>query len=277
MVKGWGRAARALAAAGALGVCGTAAAAPPEGPRSVGVEGMPGVAAARLAAMRVELAWLADPVTFAQPLEARVSGPALEVCGFVPDEVAKERALALARRHGGYLPVLDGLALDPSLPPRPTPAPATALRDNAVDLLRRSLGGAADGLRVSALGGVLTVDGPAKSVEEQLAVSRRLRQLSGCTAVVNRMSVAVLPGEGVALLPVSNDHTLLVRADDPGTSVPPVAPTAAAPNWADDRGPRPAWQPTFAPAPRTEDDPHSTFAAARGDGPTLPPPPEESG
>src|SRR5262245_47925660 len=107
----------ALAAAGLLPAA--AAAAPPDAVPPAGVRVVPGAAAARLAALQVELAWLADPVTASQPLEARAGGAALEVCGSVSDEVARERALTLARRHGGGLPILDGLTVDQTLSPRP--------------------------------------------------------------------------------------------------------------------------------------------------------------
>src|SRR5437899_1118821 len=63
-------------------------------------------------------------------------------------------------------------------------------------------------------------DGTAPSVEERLTVSRRLRGLAGCVAVVNRLAVPPMVRGGVRLLPVSADGALAVQADRHGGDVP---------------------------------------------------------
>src|SRR5262245_52455460 len=49
----------------------------------------------RLMEVLVELAWLADPVTFPYYLEARVDGQALEVRGYVPSKAIRDKAINL--------------------------------------------------------------------------------------------------------------------------------------------------------------------------------------
>src|SRR5262249_51259377 len=82
---------RALPALLALALAWPAPARPEEGPdRPAVVTPSPGQA--ELERMKVELAWLADPATFALPLEAHLKdGITLEVCGTVPDGRARER------------------------------------------------------------------------------------------------------------------------------------------------------------------------------------------
>ncbi len=53
--------------------------------------------ARRLAEARVELAWLADPITFPYFLEARVEGATLTVRGFVPDQTVRMQAQRVAQ------------------------------------------------------------------------------------------------------------------------------------------------------------------------------------
>src|ERR1700730_11690450 len=55
-----------------------------------------GQGANRFIEMLIELAWLADPVTFPYYLEARVEGSALQVRGFVPGTSVRDQALKVA-------------------------------------------------------------------------------------------------------------------------------------------------------------------------------------
>src|SRR5262252_447153 len=70
----------------------------------------PSPAQLRSEAARVELAWLADPTTFALPLEVASRGDELEVRGKVPDEATRQHVLLVARQSC-YLPVHDGLTI----------------------------------------------------------------------------------------------------------------------------------------------------------------------
>src|SRR5262245_38862700 len=106
MVRMFRRAARLLVAAGALG----AALAPttalqarePGGIKLVGaLQVTPGQA--RLEAMKVELALLADPQVYRLGLEVRVCDDGLELCGEVANDKMRQHALRVARQ-ACYLP-----------------------------------------------------------------------------------------------------------------------------------------------------------------------------
>src|SRR5947209_7383224 len=51
----------------------------------------------RFTEIQVELAWMADPVTFPYFLEARVKGTNLELRGYVPSKAARTQAVNLAK------------------------------------------------------------------------------------------------------------------------------------------------------------------------------------
>src|SRR5437762_2934034 len=68
----------------------------------------------RVTEMKVELAWLADPVTSPCRLQARVVGGSLEVHGQVPNEAVLDHALHLAGAESG-LRVLNKVQLNPGL------------------------------------------------------------------------------------------------------------------------------------------------------------------
>src|SRR5690349_11934263 len=64
----------------------------------------------RLDEMKVELALLADTATFPYYLSSRVAGANLEVRGYVPNAMVRQRVLDIARRTT-TLRVVDGLEL----------------------------------------------------------------------------------------------------------------------------------------------------------------------
>src|SRR5262249_54965079 len=90
-----------LLAAGALSLASRALAAEPE-------------AAARAEEREVELAWLADPGTFAYALAARADGMVLVVRGYVPSDEARRRAIEVAKAHTTRA-IADGLQLSPGV------------------------------------------------------------------------------------------------------------------------------------------------------------------
>jgi hypothetical protein len=193
MRKVLGRAARLLMAAGALGLARPAAA---QGPQAEAPAAAAEPAAvlpaeqARLEELRVSLAWLTDPTTFPHALRARVVGDSLEAGGTVPDEATKQQALKLARQHTA-LPVLDAVEVLPGKPVKRVALPAGAVQREAAAFLGVALGARGRGLTVQARAdGQVTVRGAVGSMEEKLFVSQRLRQVTGCTSVVNRLTVA---------------------------------------------------------------------------------------
>jgi hypothetical protein len=90
------------------------------------------------------------------------------------------------------------------------------LRRAAQEQLHDCLGEAARDCEVRAENdGKLGVQGTVGSLEEKLAVSRRLRQVDGCRSVDNRLSVTMLAREGRRLTPVTADGALAVEESSP--------------------------------------------------------------
>jgi osmotically-inducible protein OsmY len=155
--------------------------------------------------MKVELALLADPATFACNLSAKLDGNAMLVRGFVPNEAVRERALQAART-GTHLTVADGLKVHRSLAMRAAGVPVAALQQGAQDLLAEGFPEIAAGIEAKAtITGQITLTGTARSFEEKLAVSQRLRRLNGCTAVVNQLKVPPIVKDGQSLTMVTAD------------------------------------------------------------------------
>jgi hypothetical protein len=148
-----------------------------------------GESAARQAEIRVELAWLADPLVCPYYPCARAAGGALEVGGHVPDEAVRVRALEVARGQCD-LPLVDRLQVRPGLAVGRVVLPADKLQRAALLTVRAELPEHADRIQVSCSpSGQLAVAGPAGSLEDRLRVSRCLRRLPGCAAVVNLLEV----------------------------------------------------------------------------------------
>jgi hypothetical protein len=191
MRQGLRRAARILMAAGALGLARPAVARGPavEAPAAAEEAALPAGQAYR-EEVRVRLAWLADPVTFPHALTARVRGDSLEVGGTVPDSAAQEAALKLARQHTP-LPVVDAVQVRPAKAEKRVALPAEAVQRTAAGALSVAVGSRGRDVTVQARpDGQVTVRGSVASLEEKLRVSERLRQVAGCTSVVNCLSVA---------------------------------------------------------------------------------------
>jgi hypothetical protein len=139
----------------------------------------------RRAEIDVELAWLADPITFPYFLEAHLEGAALTVTGYVPDKQVRDQALRLARLHTAYV-VADGLKEHPSLLVRPGKTPPAQLQSAASAALREALPKHHAKLQVQcATDGMVTLSGPVSTIEEKLAASVALRRLYGCASVQN--------------------------------------------------------------------------------------------
>jgi hypothetical protein len=146
----------------------------------------------------VELAWMADPLVCPYYPTATVRGGVLEVWGHVPDEAVRARALELAAQHC-RLPVEDALQVVPALARRPEPVAAETLRQAAVATLRRNVLDGRGRVEVASTpaGPVLVVRGIIRSEEGKLLVSRHLRGLPGCVAVVNLLQTT----DGVVIAP----------------------------------------------------------------------------
>lgn len=149
--------------------------------------------ARRKAEIDVELAWLADPVTFPYFLEARTEGSSLAVRGYVPDKMVREHALKLARLHTPFS-VTDNLKEHPSLLVRTAKESPTQLKSAVTATLREALPKHIQRLQIECGGdGAVTLRGPLPSAEEKLAASHALRRLYGCTSVKNLTQLPGMP------------------------------------------------------------------------------------
>jgi BON domain len=192
------RAGWALAAAG-MGIAGPAVAQAPVmqiiGPGGHVVEQTGQVIVmteghARLEEGQVELGLLADPMLFSYGLGAHVQGATLEVRGFVPTEEARDQALKVAREQTS-LHVIDKLKIQPNLATRCSIDKPENIQRAAKELLEDAIPVYGRGMDVKCdARGRVTVLGSVASFEDRVLVSRKLRQVSGCSCVANRLEVA---------------------------------------------------------------------------------------
>lgn len=140
---------------------------------------------------QVELAWLADPITFPYYLEARVKGDSLEVHGYVPNKTVRSQAISLAKLNCPLM-VVDTMREHPSLEVHPLQRSPEQLKSAAQTALREGLPGLK--LRVQCQAdGTVQVSGRVRSLEQKLKVSQALRRLHGCTSVANMTQTPDVP------------------------------------------------------------------------------------
>jgi hypothetical protein len=160
---------------------------------------------ARLAEIKAELGWLADPITFPYHLAAHVQirtagagapnpgiyqGRVLEIRGFVPNETVRARAVKDAQMQTG-LSVLDHLKIRP-VAPRIAVVPPEALHKAALGALKSTFPQQAQGINVLCRSyGQVILAGRVASMEEKLAISQELRKLPGCTSVLNQLAIGL--------------------------------------------------------------------------------------
>ena len=143
--------------------------------------------ASRMTEIMIELAWLADPMTFPFYLQARVQGPALHVRGFVLNAAVRDQALRLARLRCP-MNVIDELSLRPGLAVPTAVISPSHLEKSALAALDASLPGIHFHTTADRAGRI-KVEGQVHSFEEKLVVSQGLRRIHGCTAVINQVHV----------------------------------------------------------------------------------------
>lgn len=186
----------AFVVAGTIGLTSPVAAqTPTRGPADPGSQGAPPGPPAvlprghtRLAEIQVELAWLADPVTFPFHLQARATEAGLEARGYVPTEAARDRALELARQKS-RMTVIDALRIHPTLVQSRAGEPAAVVQQAAAAVLAEAYPDHATKFAIQVQPrGQVRVLGEVPSREEQLAISKRLRRVRGCTSVDNQLS-----------------------------------------------------------------------------------------
>ena len=208
----------------------------------------------RLEEMKVELALLADIATFPYSLGARAAGETLALRGYVPNEMVRQRAVELARQNT-FLTVRDELIVQTNLSLRSPLRPAEVLQLEGAALLQKNLGEPAKQMSIGVRpNGAIVLTGRIDSVESKLAVSRLFRSLSGCSGVVNELTVGQVLRDGRRVLQVTRDGSITAPPSALGAELRQIVASA----------PTPA---TVAPAPLPET-PRPTEAK-----PTLLPPP----
>lgn len=168
----------------------------------------------RVTEVNVEIAWLADPVTFPYYLEAHATSSQLEVRGYVPSKAVREHALRIAQVYSS-LPAVDSMKEHVSLLVRPGQMSPQHLQASAQSSLRVALPKQSPRLKVEvAPDGKVFVAGPVNTYEEKVAVSHALRRLHGCTSVVNLTS---LPRELAQTPPIMEprSRTPITKTSDP--------------------------------------------------------------
>ncbi len=190
---------------------------------------------AQLEAMKVEMAWLADRVTYQLHLEVEIKGEGLEIRGHAPDEASHQRALEVARQ-GCYLPVTDAIQVIPNGPiATPTSESITKV---ARESLARQFGVRSSefDVKITRLGQII-LRGQVGSVEEKLTASRCLRGQQGATAIINCLGVTPIrhAGHTITLVTTDGRHavhgivSLAAQVPDDDVASPAVEPPARVP------------------------------------------------
>ena len=196
----------------------------------------------RITEANIEIAWLADPVTFPYYLEAHATAKELEVRGYVPNKAVREHAVRIAKVYSS-LPVVDSTKEHPSLLVKPGQMSPQQLQASVQSSLRVALPKQHQHLKVEVGDdGKVFVMGPVANHEERVAVSQSLRRLHGCTSVQNLTS---LPAELA-----NSERTPIVKTSS-GSDSKGDKPGAAPENksrW-------PLWPFAKAPGTATRDEP----------------------
>jgi hypothetical protein len=139
--------------------------------------------------MKVELAWLGDPVTSPWRLEARTFGGTLEVHGLVPTEAVLRHALQMARAYSS-IPVASKVGLDPALRAPAMSKPQEVLHRQAFEALQKTFPGQAPSITIiTRTDGEILLKGSVARYEDKLAISRHLRRATSCSCISNQLQV----------------------------------------------------------------------------------------
>jgi hypothetical protein len=143
---------------------------------------------------RAQMAWLADPVTFAYNLGVHATPQGLEVTGFVPNDTVRQRAMQIAQKHSA-LPLTDGLKIHPGMTLRLVQQVSRAeLQHDAAAALHEVFGDRAKRWHVVAdADGRVTVGGSCASLDEQVQISQCMRRVSQCACVSNHLTLGQAP------------------------------------------------------------------------------------
>jgi hypothetical protein len=135
--------------------------------------------------LQIELDLMADQVTFPYVLRCQAGASGMEVRGYVPNALVRERALAIARKSCP-IEVVNAMVLLPNIQPA---APGRVQMQEVQNRLTRAPVKNGNVVEVE-LGpnGEVILTGRAASQEEKVILSRALRGLPGCSAVKNELA-----------------------------------------------------------------------------------------
>jgi hypothetical protein len=141
------------------------------------------------APVKVELALCANPMLFRYDIQVRPLGSVLEIHGTVPDATLRTLAVQVAQDESG-MRVVDALRVQGSLiKPNVKRLPEELQRD-ANSTLEKTLGKGAWEIKADVwTNGQVLLKGSVATFQDKLAASRSLRDLPGCSCVVNQLTV----------------------------------------------------------------------------------------
>ena len=186
----------------------------------------------RVIEVNVEVAWLADPVTFPYYLEAHATGSQLEVRGYVPSKAVREHAIRIAQVNSS-VPVIDSIKEHPSLLVKTSKMSPLQLQSSVMSSLRVALPRQYSQLKAECgADGKVSVVGTVNTYDEKMAVSHALRRLHGCSSVQNMTSLpvelATNPRERTPIIKTSNPTEKPAPQDNKTKSWWPFAKSPAA-------------------------------------------------
>ena len=145
------------------------------------------VGAARSTEIAIQLAWLADPVTFPYSLAAHVQQDSVAVHGFVPSDSVRRQAIRIAQKQT-RTKVVDVLKVDRGVQIERVSKSRRELMQSAAAVLRKSFPDAHRAFYLNSTSdGRLYIRGTVPSSDAKLLVSESLRNLPGCACVVNQL------------------------------------------------------------------------------------------
>src|SRR5262249_30232078 len=146
-----------------------------------------------------------DPVLFSYGLGAHVEGGAVEVRGFVPNAAVRDQALKAAREQTS-LRVIDKMKVMPTVATRTSIDRPENIQRGAKELLEEAVPGQGKAMEVKCdARGRVTVTGTVPSYEDKLLVTRKLREVPGCSCVDNRLTVSTVMRDGRSHAQVTAD------------------------------------------------------------------------
>lgn len=140
--------------------------------------------------IQIEMAWLADPITFPYQLAAHVTDAGIEVFGYVPSAQVRDQALKIAGKQAPA-PLLSELKIAANLPDHTAHCKAEWLQYTIINHLKIACPGQAAAVKVACNDqGHVELTGTVASREDKLAIAQHLRQVTGCTSVASKMRIA---------------------------------------------------------------------------------------